>query len=161
MAHLPVNKQTFSLTNTVSKAFNIAVSGFSYVTSLFFRVRNTINVDIIASFLASGVTAIRLRRVTLTTSTKLLGSQIQTISLRTVKLLLVLTVEGSEVLAIYLRKPILFVSSARVKLITTITQKLPLVLTPTLAVFYLLGFYDPDTLGTWDATTLGTMDYTT
>lgn len=111
--------------------------------------------------LASAQLSLNAGKIRLANQVKLTGKQTQTISLRRISLLATLTVEGSDVLSIFLRKPLLFISSTREKIITIISQKLPIDFDPTLAEFFTLGDYDPDTLGTWDATTLGTMDYTT
>ena len=162
MANLPVNTKSFNLANIASKAFNVVVSGFQFVTSLFFRVRSTIAIDFVFLSIASASVINRIRRVKLTTTTKLIGSQIQSINLRKIKLLAVMTTKGSDAMTFFLRLPVLYVSSAIQKLVSSVKAGIHnLDISPTIAVFFTLGYYDPDTLGTWDASTLGAMDYTT
>ena len=161
MANLPVNKKSFNLVNVVSKSFNIAVSGFTFATSLFFRVAMKIPISFMSSIIAGVSSTVRLRRIRISAVSKLIGSQVQTISLRKVRLTSSLKASISNTMAMVQKIPIVYGMSGIVKTITSVSWKLPIDFDPTLATFFTLGYYDPDTLGTWDASTLGDMDYTT
>lgn len=147
--------------NRTGKSFSILLSGFTYATSLFFSVVMGIPIIFGSSSQAKIFMTLTVKQVKLTISqVKLTTSISQVFELGTIGFTFHLVAELANVATtIYLRKPITFMSSAIQKLVVTLTQHLPIGFDPTLAEFYILGDFDPDTLGDHDADTLGDMDY--
>lgn len=156
------NEKTFRLVNKVSKNFQIVIAGFQYAATLLFNINMKIRVNFVPSFIMKMVTAMRLRRIRIVISTvKLITSVTQSISSRRIRLALVIRERMNAVASIVVYHPIGFVSSARQKIVSTIKNGiLRLNIVMTLATFFTLGIFDPQTLGTLDTKTLGEMDYT-
>jgi hypothetical protein len=158
-----MQKQTksFNLTLRNTKAYSIILSGFQFATSLFFRIGFKIAIALSPSFIQKAVSAIRLRRVNFAVSkTSLIANITQTISARRIRIVASMKQTMKFVSSIYLRNRLSFVSRTIQKLTSSIIiKKIQIASDPTIAQFFLLGTYDPDTLGDWDAVTLGAMDY--
>lgn len=160
MSNLPVNKKSFSLTSRVSKSFQIAIHGFQFATSLFMNVGFRLVIGFVSSAVAKIVTNIRLRKVRIAFVSKVTVKPTQLFNLRRVRLTFVSKALLKSVITIYGRVRLLMISSARQKLVTSIViKKVVLTISPTLAQFFSLGDYDPDTLGSMDTQTLGALDY--
>lgn len=158
----PINQKTFNLVNRISKSFDLIIDNFAYAATLLANFRSRIAITISPTFALSVFSTINLRRIRLVISQmKLIVKLTQTISLRRVRLVISVKERVSNLLTILGRLRITAVSSARQKLVTSIIiRKIVLTIDPTLAIFFTLGDFDPDTLGTLDVLTLGEMDYT-
>ena len=156
------NEKTFRLVNKISQSFSIIVTNFQYAATLITNIRLKLNLTFVPLLQMKLVTVMRLRKIRMTISTmKLIANMVQTISSRRINILTTLRQSMKAVVIIYVRQPITFVSKARQKLVSIISNgKLTLDATPNLVQLFLLGYFDPDTLGDWDASTLGAMDYT-
>lgn len=144
-----------------SQAYSIALSGFVFAATLFFRIRNTIVITILPQFSMKMVTSIRAGKLNVTAVLRQTGQLVTTLTLKKITLVAIANEIGKLVTDIAFLSPLIFVSSAIQKLIVPLkTGKLSLLITPTLASFFLLGTFDPTTLGTQDVKTLGAMDYT-
>ena len=159
----PVNQKSFTLINRVSKTFPIIISNFAYAATLLFRIRDRIRLSFSPTFYIKFIYTLTLKRIRLIISqVKLITKPTQTIDLRRVRLIVTVRERLKAVTTIYGRLRLTIVSSARQKLVSSIIiKKIVLSITPTLAHFFTLGDFDPDTLGTLDVQTLGDMDYTT
>lgn len=155
------NKKTLSMKIKSSKAYSIALYGFVFAATLFFRVRTSISVTILPQFITQLVTVLREGKLSIVAVMKQTGKIVTVINSKRISLVISASEIGKLVTDIAYSSPISFVSSAVQKLITTMkTGKLTLAISPTLASFFLLGTYDPTTLATQDVKTLGAMDYT-
>lgn len=156
------NTKSYSVRLRNSKAFSFILVGFQFATSLFFRIRFKIPITFVPKLIGKLVTVINLKRVRLVISQmKLITKITQTISLKRVRLTFNLKQIMQFVTTVFIRNPISFAMSTRQKLISTMkTGILRVIVDPTLAVFFTLGDFDPDTLLTLDSLTLGDMDYT-
>lgn len=159
----PINKKTFSLINRVSKSFDLIVDNFAYAATLLFRIAFRITMTFSPKFILGFVTSINLRRIRLIISqVKLRVSITQTINARRVRILYNIRERLKAVSTILMRVRVGFSSKAIQKAFSSIiVKKVVLILDPTLAQFFTLGNFDPDTLGDLDSLTLGEMDYTT
>lgn len=156
-----VNIKAITMKLKSSQAYSIALSGFVFAATLFFRIRNTIRVTILPQFVTQMFTTIREGKLNLTIAVKQVGQLVTIIESKRVTLIATASEIGQLITDISFLHPITIVSSAIQKLISTMnTGKLSLLVTPTLASFFLLGTFDPQTLGTLDTNTLGDMDYT-
>lgn len=156
------NTKSYSVSLRNSKAFSFIIAGFQFATSLFFRIRFKIPITFVVKTIGKMVTVINLKRVRLVISQMRLITKItQTINLRRVSITYNLRQIMKFVTTVFIRQPILFISSARQKLITVLkTGILRVIADPTIAVFFTLGNLDPDTLLILDPQTLGDLDYT-
>lgn len=160
MPNLP-NSKSFNIINRFSKSFSLVVEGFQFATSLFMRIRFKIPITFVTSAIANVFTNIRLRRIQITISpVKLIGKLVTTINLRRVRLNFSMKETGKIYTTIYGRVRLNLVTKAIQKIVTSINlRRINIAFDPTIAQFFTLGVYDPDTLGDWDAATLGQMDY--
>lgn len=159
----PVNQKTFNLVNRVSKSFDLLISNFAYVATLLFRIAFKIGITFSPIFALKVIATINLRRIRIIVSqTKLITSITQTINARKVRLIYTMRETLKAVSTISLRLRMTPVSKAIQKVVSSIIiKKVVLTINPTLAQFFTLGYFDPQTLGDLDALTLGEMDYTT
>lgn len=141
----------------------MSVANFAYAATLLFRIRFKIPITYVYSSIGKIYSTIRLRRVKITISVmKLITSMTQTINLRRVKITASMKEIGKIYSTIYGRLRLTITSKAIQKVVSSIIiKKVVLIIDPTLAQFFTLGDYDPQTLGDLDALTLGEMDYTT
>lgn len=158
----PINQKTFNLVNRVSKSFDLIINNFAYATTLLFRIAFKIGLSFSPTFALKFASTINLRRIRLIISQmKLRVSITQTINVRRVRLIYVLRERLKAISTISLRLRMTPVSKAIQKAVSSIVvKKITLILNPTLAQFFTLGEFDPQTLGDLDALTLGEMDYT-
>lgn len=156
------NEKDFYLTNRTFKTFSVIISGFQYAATLLFRIRDHIVITAIPKFTGKMVTIMRLKRVRLVISQmKLISKMVQVISLRRITVVALMKQSMKAAAAIIVYMPAIFVAKLRQKIVTLVLQgKLTIIISPTLASFFLLGTFDPSTLGTLDTNTLGDMDYT-
>jgi len=163
MSSIITNEKTFTLINRVSKTFSLGIKNFAYAATLLFRIRDRIRLTFSPVFAVGLFSTISLRRVRLLFSQmKLITKITQTISLRRIRITYIFRQKMASFVTIFSRIRMTIISSARQKLVSSIIiKKITLAITPTLAQFFTLGDYDPDTLGTLDTLTLGDMDYTT
>ena len=159
----PVNQKSFTLINRVSKTFPIIIANFAYAATLLFRIRDKIRLTFSPIFYINFIYTLTLKRIRLIISqVKLITKPTQTINLRRVRLIVVARERLKAVTTIYGRIRLTILSSARQKLVSSIViKKIVLTISPTLAQFFTLGDFDPETLGTLDVQTLGEMDYAT
>ncbi len=158
----PVNQKTFSLVNRVSKSFDLLINDFAYAATLLFRIAFKIGMSFSPTFALAAFTTINLRKIKLIISqVKLITSITQTINARRVRLIYTMRERLKAVSTISLRLRMTPVSKAIQKAASSIIiKKIVLTIDPTLAQFFILGDFDPQTLGDLDALTLGEMDYT-
>jgi len=158
----PVNQKTFSLVNRVSKSFDLLINDFAYAATLLFRIAFKIGMSFSPTFALAAFTTINLRKIKLIISqVKLITSITQTINARRVRLIYTMRERLKAVSTISLRLRMTPVSKAIQKAVSSIIiKKVVLTIDPTLAQFFILGDFDPQTLGDLDALTLGEMDYT-
>jgi len=158
----PVNQKTFSLVNRVSKSFDLLINDFAYAATLLFRIAFKIGTSFSPTFALAAFTTINLRKIKLIISqVKLITSITQTINARRVRLIYTMRERLKAVSTISLRLRMTPVSKAIQKAVSSIIiKKVVLTIDPTLAQFFILGDFDPQTLGDLDALTLGEMDYT-
>lgn len=145
-----------------SKAYSIAIAGFVFAATLFFRIRDRITITILPQFTTQMFTTINVKKVVVVALMKLSGNIVSTINTGRNTL----TARASEIGKLFVDMvsyhPIVFISSAIQKItLTLMGGRLGLTISPILASFFILGDYDPTTLGTQDVKTLGAMDYTT
>lgn len=163
MTSPPINQKTFSLVNKISKTFPIIIANFAYAATLLFRIRDRLRLSFSPSFYMNFIYTLAIRRIRLVVSqVKLTVKITQTINARRIRLVTVMKERQKAVTTIYGRIRVNLISSARQRLISSIIiKKITLAISPILAQFYTLGYFDPQTLGTLDLLTLGEMDYTT
>ena len=156
------NEKNFRLVNKISQNFQIIIANFEYAATLLFNINMKIAIGFMPTFIAKMVIAMRLRRIRIVISTvKLITKMTQAISLRRVRLSFSIREQMKAVTAIVIKHPMLFVSKARQKIVSAINEGfLHVAWDMTVATFFTLGDFDPDTLGDLDAFTLGDMDYT-
>lgn len=156
-----LNKSTFNIVKRAKTTFTVAVDGFRSATTLIFRIRDRIRIAFVATLASQLYATILIKKVRLVISqAKLRVSITQTINLKRVSISYVFKQQMKFVSTIYGRLPIVAISKARQKIVSTIKNGiLSVVAEPTLATFFNLGTYDPQTLGTLDVKTLGEMDY--
>ena len=159
----PVNQKSFTLINRVSKTFPIIIANFAYAATLLFRIRDRIRLTFSPIFYINFIYTLTLKRIRLIIfQVKLITKPTQTINLRRVRLIATAREKLKAVTTIYGRIRLTILSSARQKLVSSIViKKIVLTISPTLAQFFTLGDFDPETLGTLDVQTLGEMDYAT
>jgi hypothetical protein len=159
------NSKSFSLIKRVAKSFTLTLSGFAQATSLFITIRvPKIVMTMVAKIYFNTMSAIRIPITKITVSkTSLVGYVIQAIKVPYIKMAFSAMKQTMySITNIFLRVRFTIVSKARIRLLTLIhVPKFVFTLVPIVALFYLLGTYDPQTLGTLDTSTLGTMDYST
>lgn len=160
MPNLP-NSKSFNIINRFSKSFSLVVDGFQFATSLFMRIRFKIPIVFNSSAISQIFTNIRLRRIIISISpVKLIGNLVTNINLRRVRLNFSMKETGKIYTTIYGGVRINFVTKAIQKIVTAINlKKIRINFDPTIAQFFTLGTYDPQTLGTLDTQTLGALDY--
>ena len=156
------NEKNFRLVNKISQNFQIIIANFEYAATLLFNINMKIAIGFMPTFIGKMVTAMRLRRIRIVISTvKLITKMTQAISSRRINIAFVVRERMKAVTSIVLRHPMVFISKARQKIVSIIGEGfLHIVWDMTLATFFTLGDFDPDTLGDLDIFTLGEMDYT-
>ena len=156
------NEKNFRLVNRISKNFQIIITNFEYAATLLFRINMKIAIGFIPTFAARISSAIRLRRIRIVISTvKLITKITQTINSRRINIAFAIRERLKAVTSIVMKHPILFVSKARQKIVSIVSEGfLHIAWVMTLATFFTLGDFGPDTLGDLDVLTLGDMDYT-
>jgi hypothetical protein len=159
---LPVNKKSFNLTNRITKSFGLIISNFAVADTIFFKIRDRVRITFVSSII-SQITAvsINVKKVSLVISQMKLTSKLtQTLDLKRISVVYSIKERMGAVVAFSLRFPMVIISKAQQKAITSLTiKKIQVLISPILATFYTLGTYDPQTLGTLDTKTLGEMDY--
>jgi len=144
-----------------TNAFSFILSGFVFAATLFFRIKSKINISFVPKFTTGMFSIINLRRVSISFISKATQKITQTIDAKRISFAITMS-EIDKIIASFTQStPISFIPSSIQKIITNVRAgKLVLSILPTLASFFLLGDYDPDTLATLDASTLGDLDYT-
>lgn len=157
----PINEKSFNLYNRIQKVFSLSVAHFAFAATLLLRIRLRLQMTFAPVFAINISSIIRLRRIRILISqVKLITKITQTINLRRVHLSIFAREIIKFVITYSSKIPILIVSTARQKLVSSIIiKKIVLTINPTLAQFFTLGDYDPDTLGSMDTETLGELDY--
>ena len=157
-----INKASFNLSIKAKKSFELFIKGFTYAVTLLFNIKFKIPITFISKVSMNALAIINVKRIRLIPIARLRTSVVQIINVRKVSLITVLKQTGKIITIIYIRNPIGFISKARQKITTTLkTGILKITAIPSVAIFFLLGDYDPDTLGALDTSTLGELDYTT
>ena len=156
------NEKNFRLVNRISKNFQLIIANFEFAATLIANIRQKLNIGFVMSLANRVFSTISLRKIRMVISqVKLITSITQAISSRRVKLAFIVRERMKAVVSVVIKHPILFVSKARQKLVSAIKEGfLHISWVMTLATFFSLGDFDPDTLGTLDVLTLGDMDYT-
>lgn len=156
------NETTFRLVNRISKDFSIIISNFEYAATLLANIRSKLRINLIMSLLTNISSSVLLRKIKISISqVKLITSLVQTINSKTIRISIVFRQRMSSIISIYLRNPISFVSKARQKILSTISDgKLIISTSPVFVILFTLGHWDVYTLLPLDSMTLGDMDYT-
>jgi hypothetical protein len=158
-----MNKQSksYKVTLKTAKAYSIILSGFQFATSLFFRIRDRMNITYIPKFrMKANVTLSEGKLSLLVSRTSLIANMIQTISGKTINSNYIFTQRMKAVTTIVFHHPFMFIGKAIQKLLVHLTTgKMKLIAVATVATFFNLGYYDPSTLLPLDSMTLGAMDY--
>lgn len=155
------NSKSFNLISITRKSFNLIINNFDFVFTLLFRLREHVRIEFLSKAIVNATQSLRVKKISIVSLMKMISKNYPVIRVKKIKMLL------SMRLAILF--DFLMNENISLNIITTIGQRLVLPLTikkigisadPTLAEFYTLGQYDPDTLGTMDLLTLGELDYT-
>lgn len=155
------NSKSFNLTVIARKSFDLIIDNFDFAFTLLFRLREHIRVEFLSTAIANATQSLRVKRVKIVSLMKMIFKNYPVITVKKIKM--VLNMRLAILFDMLLNEHI------SLSMISTIGQRLVLPLSikkvrisadPTLAEFYTLGQYDPDTLGTMDLLTLGELDYT-
>jgi len=162
MSNNNYNKQSFKLIKSVSKSFSLISTGISVATTLIARFISGVNTSFTPSFQMVFSIIMRSRTIKLTSMImRLITRPLQSINSRRVKIVYSLRERLKATLPITILDTSSVFVSLRQKLVSTIVLKrIKATYSPTLATFFILGFFDPQTLATLDTETLGEMDYT-
>lgn len=155
------NNKSFNLITRTRKTFSLILSSFDYAVTFFFRINGKIKLTFVSTAIMQFVSTINLKRIRMTISQmKLITKITQTINLKRIRLVIVIR-ERLNAVAVFNQKTRLsFISKAIQKVVSIIIlKKIKLTFVPTLATFFSLGYYDPQTLLTMDTQTLGSLDY--
>lgn len=163
MSSPPVNQKSFKLINRISETFSMAISNFAYATTLLFRLSFRIGFITSPQISVQAVTNLIIKRIRIIISqVKLIANITQTINAKKISFVINFRQIVSNTLLVPFKLGITAISSARQKIVSTILiKKVVITASPTLATFFSLGYYDPETLGDLDGLTLGEMDCTT
>jgi len=155
------NKKSFNLTSVSSKTFSLILSSFDYAVTFLFRINNKIKITFVASLINKFTQTINLKKIKILISqVKLIVKPTQTVNLKKIKLLALSKLIGKIVSVININNVIIFISSARQKIISSIIlKKIKFTFTAILATFFTLAYHDPSTLATMDIQTLADLDY--
>lgn len=160
MPSLPVNKKDFSLINRISKSFSILIDDFKFAATLLFNVRFNIRQIYTPSFKINFSQIFNLRKVKITISPfALIANITQIINVSRVRLVLAYQEIDDFVITMSQKTPITFATQLIQQLVTIVTiKKIQFIFTATIAHFFSLGDFDPDTLLVMDSQTLGQLD---
>ncbi len=155
------NKKSFNLTAISSKTYNIILSSFDYAVTFLFRIRNKIRINFVSSAVVKFVSTFNLKKIKILISqVKLIVKPTQVINLKKIYINISSSLIGQIFSNITITNSIIFISTARQKIISSIIlKKIKFSFTAILATFFTLAYHDPSTLATMDVQTLADLDY--
>lgn len=155
-----INKKYFRMKIQATKTFRMYIQDFAFAVTFLFRMREKIRLTFSPSFRVKPALTINSRRIRLILSSRLITRMTQTISSRRIRLNFSMKEIQKAVTTVSMNHPMTFFMRSRQRIMTTINNgRLRVLISPTIAQFFNLGTYDPQTLGTLDTKTLGQMDY--
>ena len=155
-----INRKSFRTKIRATKSFRMYIQDFAFAVTFLFRMREKIRLTFIPSFMVKPSLTINSRRIRLLLSSRLITRMTQTISSRRIRLNFSMKEIQKAATTISAKHPMVFFIRSRQRIMTTINNgKLRVLVSPTIAQFFNLGTYDPQTLGTLDTKTLAQMDY--
>ncbi len=155
------NKKSFNLTAISSKTYNVILSSFDYAVTFLFRIRNKIRINFVSSAVVKFVSTFNLKKIKILISqVKLIVKPTQVINLKKIYINISSSLIGQIFSNITITNSIIFISTARQKIISSIIlKKIKFSFTAILATFFTLAYHDPSTLATMDVQTLADLDY--
>lgn len=153
------NRTQFRLVKNLSTSFSLIAYQLSIAATLLFRIRDKVVITFVPSFIEKIATTLRVKRPRLTFLMKLSQNFPVTINSKKVRITYTMKQRIKLATIITFHSPMTFVSKLLQKSSTTINNgKVAITYTPTLAKFYTLSVFDPETLATLDTNTLADMD---
>ena len=162
MSHL--NQKSFTLYKNVSKAFTLIGAGLSLATTFIFRNIMKIRGSYTMAFVGKASLFGTIKRIKMTFSSVKLSTKItQGFSIKRIKGTYSIKEQLKSLATIKLYRVVgsyVFRLTQKSSLSMTM-HRLVGSFTPTIATFYALSYFDPQSLSALDALTLGEMDYVT
>ena len=156
-----INSKTFDLIRKTGKTLSIAISGFAASATFTFNNVFGLVIEYVVSLAMGAYATISLRTVSIGISVVKLSEKIsQTISAKRISVIaniretikVASTIDGAIAL--------IPLAALREKVLTSMSNRVPITFAPILAQFNFLVAFDYLTLATVDVETLGDMDYT-
>src|SRR5688572_19113610 len=136
MPRINVNKKSFDLVVRATKSFSIYINEFAFAVTFLFRIRNSIRLTYIPKFTMKFIQVVNSRRIRITYIMKQIMGFVQTINSRKISIFYSIKETLKSVTVITQSSPILFISKAIQKLLTTMkTGRLTITYSPTLGQF--------------------------